>query len=1069
MSQVNRNGSSGNRKSVGKEYWRSLDELADTSAFKAFYEREFQDGAAELDANGRRTFLKIMGASLALAGVGLTSCRTPEEHIAPYAHRPEGVTPGKSRFFATTMEYGGVGHGLLAKSYDGRPIKLEGNPSHPINRAVYTDFDPQVESQKGIDANIKHGASTAIEQASLLELYDPDRSKSVMNRTGGKNKKATFAEFESYFEKDMSQFKARYGAGLYFLSESTSSPSVLALKKRTLEAFPEARWFDWEALSFDNELLANEISYGKKLRTHLMLRRTNLIVSFGSDFLNNHPSSIRYAQDFAAKRDPDHDMTKLVVFESDYSVTGANADARLAVKPSDVTACAAAVALELIKLGAVINLGSQFIPKLKAVAREYADHEFIKQTAKELNGNRGISAVVCGQDQPIAAHVIVNAINDGIYNNGEMILYTESPDADRISHLDSITMLSGDMNAEKVLSLVIIGGNPVYDAPPDLDFYNGLSKVDNSYHLSLYDNETSHACNWHIPRAHFLESWSDSRAYIGNYCITQPIIAPLYGGITSAELLAHVLRDSTSDARAITRRTFYELHIEATGGDVERTFNTILSEGVNPRSFYRPVSAMLTGNSWVRELDRAPRAQKDAVEIHFRSCPKMYDGRFANNGWLQELPDPITKLTWDNAAHISPTLAEKFKLKTGNVIEIEYSGRNIETPVFVVPGHSPDSITLTIGYGRTYAGIVGNGVGVNVYPLRTSKAQFYTNEATVKTTRRRVKLATTQDHHAIDVEKLGSREVQRRLPALVREADLEHYKEHPDFAKHVVHHPPLESLWREHEYDGHKWGMVIDLNACIGCGACSIACQAENNIPVVGKDEVARGREMQWIRVDRYFKGDIDDPQAVFQPVTCHHCENAPCEQVCPVAATLHSEEGLNQMIYNRCVGTRYCSDNCPYKVRRFNFFNNHKHMTDVEKMAMNPDVTVRSRGVMEKCTFCIQRIAEVKIPAKNDGREIIDGEIVPACAQACPARAITFGDLNDPESRVTKLAAHNRSYEMLGELNIKPRLSYLAKVRHKGEATDPYLAQISETDHKESEGESKGDSHDNSTGGHGK
>jgi Fe-S-cluster-containing dehydrogenase component len=599
-----------------------------------------------------------------------------------------------------------------------------------------------------------------------------------------------------------------------------------------------------------------------------------------------------------------------------------------------------------------------------------------------------------------------------------------------------------------VTTLLILGGNPAYDAPGNLpaggSFAEALGKVGTSIHLSLYRNETSRACTWHLPRAHALEAWDIFRNPDGSLAAAQPLIEPLYGGRTPAELLSLLLEQPARKAHDLARRTFSQ----ATGGrgdapaddpDFEARWQAFLRAGwlagsaasEAPARFRSPlVGPNLTkGLQELQELGRV-RLDRDNLELVFAPDGKVLDGRFANNAWLQELPDFLTKLTWDNAALLSPATAAALGVAQGDVVRLQWEGRQAELPVYVLPGQAAWSVTVSLGYGRTAAGRVGDGVGVDVNGLRHGLKFWGGPGLRLTRSGRTHTLVCTQDHHAIDT--LGADERRQRIGHLVREADLAEYREHPDFAAHRgPHHPPLLSLWQERGSEGHRWGMAIDLNSCIGCNACVVACQAENNIPVVGKKQVGKGREMQWLRLDRYFRGDAENPQVAHQPVACVQCENAPCEQVCPVAATVHSEEGLNVMVYNRCVGTRYCSNNCPYKVRRFNFFNYQKHLTETQKMAYNPEVTVRSRGVMEKCTYCVQRIQKAKIRAKNERRILGDGEIVPACAQTCPTQAIVFGDLNDPESRVAGLQAEQRAYRMLAELNVKPRTAYLARVRN--------------------------------------
>jgi molybdopterin-containing oxidoreductase family iron-sulfur binding subunit len=593
------------------------------------------------------------------------------------------------------------------------------------------------------------------------------------------------------------------------------------------------------------------------------------------------------------------------------------------------------------------------------------------------------------------------------------------------------------LNAGKVDTLIVLGGNPLYTAPADLNFAEAFKKAATRIHLGLYRDETARQCAWHLPQAHFLESWADARAYDGTYSVVQPLIEPLHGGVSAIELAALLAGIESPKGYDLVRQTFQKI----AGPGWESKWAMTLREGILDKSESPAATPPIVQQPSKPPAEKAAATPANSqLEIVFCRSAAVYDGRYANNGWLQELPDPMTKLTWDNAALVSPATAAKLGIAHGAVVRLTFGGRTVQMPAYVMPGQAAGSVAVALGYGRTAAGKVGGSkaddvppVGVDVYCLRTTAAMDFGTGLSVEPTGREHRLALTQDHHAIDTVGLSSRA--ERLGELIREQTLADHKEHPDAVKHAVHHPPLESLWNEHEYGPHRWGMTIDLSKCIGCNACVVACQSENNVPVVGKDRVLAGREMHWIRVDRYFQGEPDNPRSVHQVVACHHCENAPCEQVCPVAATVHSHEGLNDMVYNRCVGTRYCSNNCPYKVRRFNYFNYHKdlegHEKEVLKLIYNPEVTVRSRGVMEKCTYCVQRIQATKIIAKNAGRPIADGEIRTACQQVCPAQAIEFGDLADPASRVAKARAAGRAYEMLAELNVKPRTSYLARIRN--------------------------------------
>jgi MoCo/4Fe-4S cofactor protein with predicted Tat translocation signal len=1001
--------SSLDKQAAGIEHWRSLDELTDTPEFRAFVEREFPLLADEMTApSTRRSFLKVMGASMALAG--LTACRWPTERIVPFASRPEGHVPGVAERYATAMEILGVATGLLVTSYEGRPIKIEGNPMHPGSL----------------------GATGAVAQASLLDLYDPDRSRMVVRTEGGREIRAGWEDFTEFSRGHFGALGARRGEGLRVLAESSSSPTLEALRARFLKTFPKAVWHEYEPFSRDAERQGAALAFGRAYRTQVSLERAKVIVCLDADLLHEHPAAVRLAREFAkGRRADDGTMCRLWSVESRHSLTGSVSDHRLAVPSGLVPVVAGRIAAELfLRRGMALPAGfEEILPAL----RKCLDHPWVpaetETIVEDLLAHRAASLLVAGPSQPAEVHALVHVVNAALGNSGVTVTCTPEPAPERPTHLEAIRTLAADIEAGQVDTLLVLGGNPAFDAPADLRFAERLASVPTSIHLGLYRDETARACTWHLPRAHYLETWSDARAWDGTVGVVQPLIEPLWGGRTPIELIGTVLGEQPSKGYDLVRTTFRGLLGD---GDFEARWRQVLHDGLLEGSAWAPEVPALRPARWGAALaalaEAAPHSGDGMLELVFVPDAKLLDGRFANNGWLQELPDPLTKLTWDNALLLAPADATALRISQEEVVRVSHEGHELEIPVYVMPGQAQGSATLSAGYGRRAGGRVAEGVGVNVYALRTSAAPFV-GSCTVERTGRRARLATTQNHHAIDT--VAVREIAKRTPVLLREATLEEYREHPDFAKHRGPHVPDAPLFQPHAYEGHRWGMAIDLSACIGCGACVVACQAENNIPVVGKEEVARGREMHWIRVDRYFSGEPEAPKVAHQPVTCQHCEDAPCEQVCPVQATVHDSEGLNVMVYNRCIGTRYCSNNCPYKVRRFNWFNNHKGLSSVEKMLYNPGVTVRGRGVMEKCTFCLQRINTAKIQAKNDRRPLRDGEIVPACAQVCPAQAITFGDLNDETSRVRKLHDHERSYAMLEELGVKPQLHYLAKLRN--------------------------------------
>ncbi len=976
-------------------YWRSLEERADSPEFREMVEREFPGEVWEsLPPATRRGFLKVMGASLALAG--LAGCRWPKEEIVSFS-RPAGYTPGVPLRYATSIDRSGVGRGLLVVSYDGRPIKVEGNPKHPGSL----------------------GAADAIDQASILDLYDPDRSRYPISREAGTRRAQSWEDFERFVSGRLATARTRRGAGLAILTEATSSPSVADLRRRLAESAPEARWFEYEPLTQDNERIGASIAFGKPMRPLYHLKEAAIIVCLDADPLGADPSAIPHARDFAeGRRSADQgSMSRLHVIESGFSITGSMADNRHAILSREIPAVAAQIALGI--------LGAEASSLALAAGPE--PRRFVAAIVEELLAHRGRSLILAGPGQPPEVHALVHRLNEALGNFGHTVELALAPDPERPTHRDAILSLAAAIDAGAIETLVILGGNPAYDAPADLDFAGLLPKVPVSIHLSLHENETSKLTTWHLPRAHDLEAWGDTRASDGTIGVAQPLIEPLYGGRSPIEILSILVDSRPLDGHAIVRRTH-----GIDGDDSEAAWRRILHEGVmSGTAFPLEMAAMRPAEILARFASLGPPAgDPGGLELVFRRDAKVHDGRFANNGWLQEMPDPLTKITWDNAAILAPSTARELGLQADDRVRLSYNGREVDAAVYVLPGHAAGSVTLNLGYGRTAAGRVGNDAGFDFYRLRGSEALHFASGLSIRKIGGKHAFACTQNHHTIDA--IGLRGMERRLGELFREADLAEYKAHPEFAKHRIHDPGSHQLYPPHDYsEGPQWGMAIDLNSCTGCGACVVACVAENNVPVVGRDQIRRGREMHWLRIDRYFRGGEEAPQIAHQPVACVQCENAPCEQVCPVSATVHTREGLNAMAYNRCVGTRYCSNNCPYKVRRFNWFNFHKETSETEKMGMNPEVTVRGRGVMEKCTYCVQRIEAVKIVSKNEGRRIRDGEITPACAQTCPTQAIVFGDLSDPESRVSKLHGHARAYGLLEEINTRPRTQYLAKVRN--------------------------------------
>ena len=965
------------------KYWRSLGQLEGSEEARDFREREFPEGASEPpDELTRRQVLTLMGASVSLAG--LAACRKPTEHIVPYVDAPEQIIPGVPRHYATTMPFGTSAYGLVVENHEGRPTKIEGNELHPATL----------------------GASSARVQATILDLYDPDRSAAVAKSGEGSN----WGEFVAASKERTKIHGADGGAGLALLLPPCASPTLSRLVAAFKRAFPQALVVIHGAVTERNALEGLVKAAGRPLLGVHRFDKARCVLAVDSDFLHADADMIRNTRGFAASRrlaKAEDSMSRLWAIEAAFSNTGANADHRLRVP-------ARAVAATLAALAGQLGAGPA------TPAPEGVDAAWLKAAAADLAANKGASIIVAGPRQSAAVHAAVFALNAFLGNVGTTIEYHDPADA-LLPSSSGLGELTGALGAGRIKTLVIAGGNPAYDAPADLGFTEAAKKAEVIIHLGLHRDETAQIATWHVPAAHFLESWDDARASCGTLSVVQPMILPLFGGKTTSEIVQLLTTGEEKSAHDLVRETWRTTLGEA---DFEKRWRRVLHDGLLAGSALPPVSATAQAGALAGlagEVAARHGAAGD-LDVILAPCPKVHDGSSANNPWLQELPDAITKVTWDNPLLISPATADAKGLKDGDVVKVEANGRSLEIPVFRVPGMADHTAVATLGYGRTNAGRAGNGVGFATYALRTSAQMDLVTGATLTKTGRTHVLAQTQEHGSMD-----GREI-------VRESSLQGYREEPKFA---ADHHELFSLWKEHEYKSRpQWGMVIDLGSCTGCNACAVACQSENNIPVVGKDQVRRGREMAWIRVDRYYTGEPANAGAVFQPVPCMQCENAPCEQVCPVAATVHDAEGLNSMVYNRCIGTRYCSNNCPYKVRHFNFYNYTKDTPELVKMAQNPDVTVRARGVMEKCTYCVQRINQGKIDAKLGGRELKDGDIKTACQQACPAQAIRFGDILDPQSDVSQARANDRNYSLLAELNTKPRTTYLARVRN----TEPGL-----------------------------
>jgi MoCo/4Fe-4S cofactor protein with predicted Tat translocation signal len=959
------------------QYWRSLEELAQTEEFRAYVEDEFPNRTPDWnDAGSRRRFLTLMGASIAL--VSSSACTVqPKEVIVPYVRQPEEFIPGEPLYYATAMSMGGIATGLLVKSNLGRPTKIEGNPQHPASL----------------------GATDATMQASVLTVYDPDRSRSV-TRNGYID---TWANFVVALSDARDVAGLKKGAGFRILSGTVTSPTLGAQIQEFLAAFPSAKWHQYEPCGRHSARAGAMAAFGQPFNTIYRLDRANVVVSLDADFLcSGIPGGVRYARDYSNRRraaalNASATPPRLYVAEGTPSISGGMAEHRFRMRTSEVEAFAVALA-QALKVG---------------VSGTGTPSEAVTAVAKDLNANRGTSLVIAGEYQPARVHAIAHAINQALGNAGKTVIYTGPVEVSPADEVASIGELVKDINSGTVDTLLMLGGNPAYDAPADLNFLETLKKVKLRAHVGLYSNETAAWCHWHVPEAHYLESWSDARAYDGTASIVQPLIAPIYDGKTFHEVM-NVLAGAPDRSPHETVRAYWQTQHK--GSDFGDFWQISLHDGIVEGTAFPekiPPAAKVPGST---------PASGSGLEIVFRPDPAVGDGAMSNSGWLQEMPKAQTKMTWDNAVWISPKSAERYGVTTGDIVTMEYRGRKVDGPIWILPGQADESLTLQFGYGRTRAGKIGNGIGFDAYALRPSDALWHGAGVSITRKSRGYPFASTQHTQTMeerDPFRVGTFAEYHQQPAFANPEDQRVADDHSMFP-----------IW---DYSkGYKWGMSIDLNSCVGCHACTIACQSENNIPVVGKAEVAKGRHMNWLRIDRYYKGALqEDPEMYFQPVPCMHCENALCELVCPVAATVHSAEGLNEMVYNRCVGTRYCSNNCPYKVRRFNFFLYADWDTQSLFGVRNPDVSVRSRGVMEKCSYCLQRINRAKIESEKADRRVADGDIVTACQQACPTEAIVFGDLNDSNSRVSKLKLQQRDYGLLEELNTRPRTTYLARLRN--------------------------------------
>jgi len=1036
-------------------HWRSMEELASTPEFEEMIHREFPHGAAEWhDPVSRRSFMKLMGASLALAG--LSACtRQPTEYIVPYVRPPEELIPGKPQWYASALTRGGIATGVLVESHMGRPIKVEGNPDHPSSK----------------------GGADVWTQAEILNLYDPDRSQAPTYLGDIR----TWSELTTAMALAYAQTNAARGMGFRILTETVTSPTLASILDGVLKAMPNARRHVWDPLGRDCARAGARAAFGEDVDAVYRLENADVILSLDADFLGLFPGSVRYTKDFAARRRVRASaaggpsavtMSRLYCVEPMPSITGSTADYRLPVKASELPAFTAAVARALGVLPKA-GLAEKPDPSLAAGRHE----KWIAAMAKDLAEHKGRAVVIPGEHASPDVHHLAHAINAAIGAVGKTVSYIPAVAVGAVDPVESLRALVNDMKDGEVSLLLILGANPVFTAPPDLGFAEAMKGVELRIHHGLFQDETATRCHWHIPAAHELEAWGDARAYDGTCTIQQPLVAPLYGGKSAIEALS--LIGMGGERKGLDPVKSYWKERAPQGVDFEVHWRKCLHNGLIEGTAFaekavalKPVRDPLAG-------PRGPELAKGALEVVVRLDPHILDGRFNNNGWMQEMPKPLTKITWDNVAHVGSKTAERLDLRRDDVVELSVAGRMVKAGVWIQPGHADESVTVHLGYGRTATGRIGTGTGFDAGQLRASTGVWGGAAVELRKTGERMTIASTQEHYNMSGR------------AIVRSGELKKWQANPRFAVDMGHdpdNPPAShgaghggaggegaaaahggaadahaaattataahadaghadhghgeakkslkklTFYDDHPKDGHQWAMVIDLNSCTGCNACITACQSENNTPVVGKEQVIKGREMQWMRIDRYFEGkDLETPRIHHMPMLCQHCENAPCEVVCPVAATTHSPEGLNEMTYNRCVGTRYCSNNCPYKVRRFNFFLYTEKVWDtpVLQLLQNPDVTVRSRGVMEKCTYCVQRINQARITAKKENRGIRDGEVVTACQSVCPADAIVFGDMNDVNSKVSKLRAEPSNYGVISELGTRPRTTYLPSIRN--------------------------------------
>jgi molybdopterin-containing oxidoreductase family iron-sulfur binding subunit len=956
----------------GRHQWRSL---ADYQGIAPPEEEEFSEAGVEISDKSRRRFLALMAGSLALAG--LTGCtRQPVEAIMPYVDPPEDVIPGRPKYYATAVPVNGMAEGVIVESHTGRPTKVEGNPEHPASL----------------------GSTCVLSQACLMDLYDPDRSRDI-NYLGVPR---DWGSFEITLQQITGKMAKSHGEGFRILTETVTSPTLNAQIQAVLKKFPAARWHQFDPAGPHSARTASQMVFGKPLHTYYKLDEADVVVSLDSDFLVCGVGSTRYARGFANRRRRGErlDMNRLYAIESTMTATGGKADHRLAVRYEEVAQCARDLAAALGAGGSASN-GNSHAPWLAAAANDLMAH-------------RGACVVIPGDIQTPEVHALAHAMNAVLGNIGKTVIYTDPLEVQPVDQIADLRELCADMKAGKVDVLLILGGNPVYNAPADFTFADALGKVKTSIRVGLHLDETSLKTTWHVPESHFLEEWGDTRAFDGTISIMQPLIQPLYSSFSYLRMLDALLQFPGRSSYEIVRAYWID---QSEAKDFEAWWRKSVHDGFIANSALAPVTPPAAKAA---SFPTAPQGDTTGLELVFRPDVYLYDGRYANNMWLQELPHPMTKLTWDNAVFLSPATARRLGMDNQQHVQLRYGESAVEGSVWILPGHPNDTITVDLGWGRWHSGRAGNGAGFNAYAMRTSDALWRGTGATLHKLPTPYPLATTQMQQS-----MADRDV-------VIHNTLDGYRKYPNFVGATEDEPKENlTLYPHWDYRGYAWAMSIDTTACVNCQACVIACQAENNIAVVGKEQVLARRAMHWLRIDTYYEGGYELPTAYYIPIPCMQCENAPCELVCPVQATNHSSDGLNDMVYNRCIGTRYCSNNCPWKVRRFNFLLFQDWTTETWKLQRNPDVSVRSRGVMEKCSYCVQRIREAEIRSQVEDRYVRDGEIQTACMQACPTQAIVFGDKNNPANRVAMLKADKLNYAMYADLNTRPRTTYLATLQN--------------------------------------